>query len=74
MKHRHVCQEQPLLYNFSSARMYAGNYIVDCIQESSGKTGSDFSIAVPLLTKVTGEGMSFIVKTLVWDFRDLRLE
>lgn len=54
--------------------MYAGNYIVDCFQESNGKTGSDFSIVVPLLTKVIGGGMSFIVKTLVWDFRDLRLE
>lgn len=47
---------------------------MDCFQESSGKTGSDFSIVAPLLTKVIGGGISFMVKTLVWDFGDLRLE
>jgi len=54
--------------------MYAGNSVVDCFQESSGKTVSDFSMVAPLFTEVIGGGMSFIVKTLVWDFGDPRLE
>lgn len=31
-------------------------------------------MVAPLLTKVIGGGLSFIVKTLVWDLWDLRLE